>query len=410
MPTLKEQINEGRILRPNGSYHILSQNERLRYQALFSGGEIPAKEKTERRSPIVSQKVASEKVDVIGVGNELHDLLAAIGINESSGCGCKEKSRQMNSRGIAWCEQHRDELAQWMVNKSESRLKENKSKLLWLPESVRSLGERIVAGSLIDRAIENARLRLRQRITGKKIAVGITTAPRGGERLLPRCVRSVFSAGFDDVSVFAEPGSSLDGSEPAKVIQRAVRLGAWHNWMKTLEDMLDGDADYLLIVQDDCILSCGTRDFCDAIAWPSYDCAAIQLCCSRYYEDLPNGVSKMPGTGMVGAWATLMHRFYAQQILSYGVISGWRGHHSRTETDPVKMKAIDDYIGYASRQLGYSCAIIRPSIVLHDADISTLGHGDSKGKNNRKTIDWIGENGVALDCVPIAKESVTFQT
>ena len=408
---LKRQLCEGKVALPGGRFRLLTDNEKQRYQSLFNGSDIPERDRSKPSRTITSRQQQRRQPErtLIGVGSTLHKMLSDIGITESSGCGCKAKAAQMDEMGVAWCESHRDELANWMVARSEKRLQKNKSKLLWLPQPVRELGEKIIAGRMIDEAIQRTRTELRGLVTGKPISVGITTAPRDGDYLLPRCVDSVIASGFTDITVFAEPNSRLDGID-CKIITRPEKLGAWRNWMQTLEDLLHKQNDLLLIVQDDCVFSKGVADFCDAATWPWYSCAAIQLCCSSYYSTLPNGITRMPGTGMVGAWATLMHRYYAQQILDYGRLNGWRGHHKRTIEEPTKKKAIDDFIGYAAEKLGYQCAIVRPSIVLHDAEISTLGHGNSRGhRNNRKTIDWIGQDAVALDHVPLAREAAPLQ-
>ena len=413
---LRRQVCEGRIALPGGGFRVLSSNEQSRLAACYAGEPIPERDRQAVAPTIIPKSRASArkpapKLDVIGVGSELHSLLAAIGINEASGCGCKQKAAEMDSNGIAWCEANREGLTRWMMRASEERLRERQSKLLWLPQSARMASTSIVAGQMLDEAVRRTRAKLHSLVGQEPIAVGITTAPRGGECLLPRCVESVLASGFDDVTVFAEPESNVAGViGEAAIVTRRTKLGAWQNWMQTLEDLLEHDADLILIVQDDCVFSQGVADFVRAMNWPDYGCAAIQLCCSSYYRNLPRGVNVMPGTGMVGAWATVMHRFYAVQILRYGREHGWRGHHKHDQPNPVLKKAIDDGIGYMAQKLGYHCRIVKPSIVLHDADVSSLFHGNSKGsKNNRATIDWVGEKATALDHVPLSKERVTWQ-
>lgn len=419
---LKRQVCEGRIMLPGGKTRVLSENERARFMASFAGEPIPERIREAKPQIVAAKSRRStppvKPLNVIGVGSELHDLLATIGINEASGCGCKHKAAEMDINGVAWCESNREGLSKWMVKASESRLQERKSRLLWLPDGLRLPTEQVVAGQLLDEAVRRTRSKLQSLVGTDPIAVGITTAPRGGECLLPRCIESVLASGFDDVTVFAEPECDIAetafhflGTSTCQFVTRETKLGAWMNWMQTLEDLLRHDADLILIVQDDCVFSRGVADFVRAMNWPDYNCAAIQLCCSSYYSGLPRGVNMMPGTGMIGAWATVMHRFYAEQILRYGRERGWRGHHKNNQPDPVKKKAIDDFIGVAASSLGYHCRIVKPSIVLHDAAVSSLFHGNSTGsKNNRATIDWIGEKAVALDHVPLSKERVTWQT
>lgn len=407
---IRRQVCEGRLRLADGREIVISQNTRQRLFAVWNGEPIPDRDGS--KNTTIGEAKSSPHPDekFIGVGSELHAYLESKGVKDDGTCGCMKKVATMDSNGIAWCESNQGEVVEWLVSSAEKRLKKSSSKMLWIPESMRNIGERAAASYIVKNAITETKAKIQSLVSPLSIAVAITTAPRKGPNLLPRCVRSVLGSGFDDVTIYAEPGSEI-GDVDAPVITRERRLGAWHNWMQTLDDTLSKKTDYVLLVQDDCVFAKGVRDFLSAIAWPSYECSAIQLCCSSYYKRIPNGLTRMPGTGMLGAWATVMHRFHAQQILDYGRQNGWRGHHSRVETNPVLMKAIDDYIGYASEQLGYHCRICRPSVVLHDADYSSLNHGDSKGhNNNRKTIDWIGENANALDCVPIPRERVKFQT
>lgn len=406
-----KQVCEGRLKKSDGRSVVISQNARTRLIAAKLGEPIPPRDKGSKSTlvgEIEPPRDPEEKF--VGVGTELHNYLESKGVRAEKGCDCLKKVALMDARGIAWCERNRDDVVDWLIDAAEKRLKTKKSPWLWIPESMREAGERIGATYVVNNAIAETKAKVRALIEPISISVAITTAPRQGPNLLPRCVRSVLDSGFDDVTIYAEPHTEL-GTFDAPVVMRERRLGAWHNWMQTVEDTLAKDTEYVLIVQDDCVFAKGVRDFISAIVWPSYECSAIQLCCSSYYRNLPNGLCKMPGTGMIGAWATLMPRFHAQLILDYGRQHGWRGNHRRIESDPVKKKAIDDYIGYASEQLGFHCRICKPSVVLHDADYSSLNHGDSKGHhNNRKTINWIGEDALAIDHVPIPRERVKFQT
>jgi hypothetical protein len=56
-----------------------------------------------------------------GVGTELKQLLAALGISESAGCDCKAKATLMDSKGIEWCEANADEIVGWMRDEAKKR-------------------------------------------------------------------------------------------------------------------------------------------------------------------------------------------------------------------------------------------------------------------------------------------------
>jgi hypothetical protein len=46
-----------------------------------------------------------------GAGTELKKLLAELAVHEKAGCQCAALANDMNIKGIDWCEQHRDALA-----------------------------------------------------------------------------------------------------------------------------------------------------------------------------------------------------------------------------------------------------------------------------------------------------------
>lgn len=412
---LRLHLCEGRVPDGMGGFRDLLPSEATRYRALFAGQQVPVRRAKKKRDQRVLSAMAKEAtVDIIGAGSMLHANLDSLGIREMPGCGCKAKAKQMDQLGLRWCEQNLDELAGWLVTNAQKRA-DDVSKIAGFATSLATRGLASVAKALISKSINDVRGVIRERIRNNPldITVAVTTSPRLGPHLLPRCVDSLIASGFTDITVYAEPESDLTGVEVPTVIRQS-KFGAWQHWMQTLEDCLAKSPDVIMIVQDDSVFASGVRDLLSASLWPSYDTSAIQLCCSSYYtrttQGFSGGLNKMPGTGMVGAWATVMHRYWAEQILSYGRTYGWRGHHKKTQPDPVLKKAIDDYIGYASEKLGGTCYICYPSVVLHDADYSTLNHGNSKGvSNNRHTSDFIGQSIPATEKVPIPKEIVQFR-
>jgi hypothetical protein len=91
---------------------------------------------------------------VTEVGHELHALLAELGSQPTSGCGCAAKAAQMNAWGIDGCRDHREDIVEW--------LKEAYTHATWL-ETIRAgwRGLWVVNplepfGSLVDEAIRRA--------------------------------------------------------------------------------------------------------------------------------------------------------------------------------------------------------------------------------------------------------------
>jgi hypothetical protein len=48
----------------------------------------------------------------MGVGTELHKILAGYGIRKSPDCHCDDLIRLYDSNGVAWCEEHFDEIVE----------------------------------------------------------------------------------------------------------------------------------------------------------------------------------------------------------------------------------------------------------------------------------------------------------
>lgn len=102
------------------------------------------------------------------------------------------------------------------------------------------------------------------------IVIGITTAPRSnGVTYLGPCVASIRAAGFEDVRIFAEPDSPLNGCDGATIVQRATKRGAWRNWFEMCRDLLETtNAPIILTVQDDTLFSVAARQALEKY-WPA---------------------------------------------------------------------------------------------------------------------------------------------
>lgn len=229
-----------------------------------------------------------------------------------------------------------------------------------------------------------------------KIAVAITTAPRDGEFLLERCVKSLLSTGFNRPLVFAEPGSPTTHfiDSGAEIVQRTERLGEWNNWRRALEETLDRrpDADAIMTVQDDIYFCRNVRAWLDHILWPSADCGVVHVYTSKKYGRYqPRGLTQLPvklAVDMAGACAMVFPRHVAREIVDHAIMQGWRGHTRDTITEPEKMEGVDTYVGLALHDLQREVWVHNPSMAEHDSLHSTLGHGGSAG--NRVGLDFPG--------------------
>ena len=95
------------------------------------------------RSPqLEARAVHVQPVPEGGAGTELKALLALVGITSTPTCKCNARAKEMDARGIAWCEENKPTVLAWLKEESERR------KLPFFAAAGRML---------IKRAIENAK-------------------------------------------------------------------------------------------------------------------------------------------------------------------------------------------------------------------------------------------------------------
>jgi hypothetical protein len=92
-----------------------------------------------------------------------------------------------------------------------------------------------------------------------KITVGVITAPRKCGYYLDQTLKSLDRAGFNDVTVFAEPGSVIPESFKGHVVRRPKTYGDWTNWATALYELLlsNPETDYFYMAEDDGIVCKG---------------------------------------------------------------------------------------------------------------------------------------------------------
>jgi len=248
------------------------------------------------------------------------------------------------------------------------------------------------------------------------IAAAVTTAPRPGMTLLPRCVASLLETGFERPLVFAEPDSPMPAwiGEAAEVVQWRRRLGAWRNWLHALQETLRRRpaAEAVLMVQDDVVFCRRLPEFLEGDLWPSLRCGVVQVSVSRAYRNQPRGLSLLPARSaadLAGAWACLFPRHVAYQVVAHGLTRGWQGHPRLTIHNPVQKCGIDPFIGRTVTGLGYEVWLYNPSLGDHDSDCSCLGHGPSHS-GNRNALAFIGQEADPFAVVPAARRRYELPT
>jgi hypothetical protein len=87
-----------------------------------------------------------------------------------------------------------------------------------------------------------------------KWSVGVTATPRK-EKYIDRTIQSIHNAGWEDVTIFAEPHSVIPDDFNGHVVHRKKQYGDWTNWATGLYELFlsEPDSDYILMSEDDCI-------------------------------------------------------------------------------------------------------------------------------------------------------------
>jgi len=337
-----------------------------------------------------------------GTGDHLHRLIQTFTRQQpTDDCGCASLVRKMNDWGPDKCWRRREEIVDHMLQEARKR------KLTKWPGSRQ--GATLLLRWAVARTRKDAKILTEDCPEGKqplsvkvtamhriKIAVAITTAPREGEFLLERCVKSLLDTGFNRPLIFAEPDSPttpfIDAS--ADTIHRSKRYGEWHNWWRAIKETLERrpDADAIMTVQDDIFFCRNVREWLDHILWPSAECGVVHVYTSRKYgRSQPRGLSRLPVNltlDMAGACALVFPRHVAQKLVNHAILEGWRGHTRETITEPSRMEGVDTYVGLALYDLRHEVWVHNPSLAEHDSVYSTLGHGAPVG--NRTSLDFPG--------------------
>jgi hypothetical protein len=238
-----------------------------------------------------------------------------------------------------------------------------------------------------------------QKPDDKDWAVVVTTAPRQ-DPTTEACLDSIRIAGWEPV-VFAEPGSLV--VESYSFISNDTRLGAWHNWLKSMRWALDRTtAPYILSVQDDSLFHPDSRSFIERVMWPSKNVGFISLYTAAHYsrnlsgEMKPVGLNQIKTSSLWGACALVFPRDVVRQILDHPLTKDWTGIPPKDLSDgekqrilrekkekPYLIQNVDSLIGKVLNGIGLEMWCIDPSPVQHIATYSSIGHANNNtGKRN----------------------------
>jgi len=228
--------------------------------------------------------------------------------------------------------------------------------------------------------------------------VAVTTAPRKNPTT-QQCLNSITACGWNPI-VFAEPDSvTVEGYQ---YVYNSERLGAFHNWLKTMQAALSTNAKYILSVQDDSLFHPDSKKLVEQLMWPNNRVGFISLYTAKHYsqnlsgEMKPLGFNRLITSSLWGACALVFPRNVVEQILEHPLTNNWMGVPPRNLSDaekyrlqqekkdkPYLIQNVDTLIGQVLNGIGLEMWCIDPSPVKHIAVYSSIGHADNNtGKRN----------------------------
>ena len=223
----------------------------------------------------------------------------------------------------------------------------------------------------------------------RKWCAGVTTAPRA-EPTLERSLKSLADAGWPMAHVFAEPQSDLPARlESERRSVRTHRLGAWPNWLLSLNEMFlrEPHADAYLICQDDVLYCHGLRNYLEDRLWPSGRLGVVSLHTASHQDrgDKEGFYAVRHGWGAWGAQAYIFPNPAVRAL--------FRNRHvvnHRHRGLGGGMQNIDSVVGQWCKETTFDYYLHTPSLAQHIGEASTLWeHASTTGR--RRAATFVGE-------------------
>lgn len=219
----------------------------------------------------------------------------------------------------------------------------------------------------------------------KDWSVGMMLAPRGGESYFERTLSSVKEAGWEDLTVFAEPESPPVLNQT--VVKRPSKLGNWLNFRQSLIDMYSEDSEkkYYMLIEDDVVFSKNVRQFLDIALWPS-NTGVCSIYSPSHYETFERvGWNNHSGTTMWGA---------VTMIFSNKSLQCFINHYNNIEWNSDQN--CDNAVGRWCERTEQNAYFFSPSLVQHVGVKSSLG--DKRYHRRRYSSLFVGED---FDCTKL---------
>lgn len=240
-----------------------------------------------------------------------------------------------------------------------------------------------------------------------KWSYGVTTVPSRFKDLLPRTLKSLAGAGFENPRLF------IDGCKPEDIPQALRRyeitshfpnLRTFGNWMTALWELYarEPKAERYAIFQDDFVTYKNLRQYLEDCDYPKrgywnlYTFPQNEKNTSGWY--LSNQLGK-------GAVALVFNNEAVRTILQ-------SQHMVNRPLDPKRgWQTIDGGIVTGFKQAGWQEWVHNPSLVLHTGEVSSMGHKPYEDTNIFKgeefdALNLIRTPTVKINPVPRSRERI----
>lgn len=256
-------------------------------------------------------------------------------------------------------------------------------------------------------------------------AVCINAAPRPVSSL-QETIDSVLSEGWQDVTVFSEPGTEQATGAARTIIRPNTiapqifndlgpngRFGAFQNFVQSMADMLIlyPQATALLYVQDDVRFATGTRELLERDLWPSQRTGIVSPYCPNFtgYRAETQQLRRINYKNLMGALAYAMPRDAVEEMLRLPLVQSWKGGVKQILTGHNR-KALDAFAGHAMAELERKVFFYTHSLCEHfsprgnSLGNSSVGNGNNVGFRREfsmvkaKPVDHFPAPWVTWDC------------
>ena len=250
-----------------------------------------------------------------------------------------------------------------------------------------------------------------------KWTVGVITAPREQGYYLDQTLRSLRNAGWEDVTVFAEPGSVIPEDFEGHVVERRKQYGDWTNWASGLYELFlsEPDSDYFFMAEDDALMCRGAKNYLERTIPLLGDFGSLSIYTPGKYSRNRKRRGFFNCCEGIETWSTVtvimshksVWRFFSDSDVQrhrfediFNVHKEWwlktphasygAGYTSIIDTIGNTVK--DAVIGKWGKKLNLPIYYHTPALAEHIGYYSTLTDDISEPENGRMTEDFVGED------------------